>query len=551
METKVIEIDDKDENHGKTTDGGRTFSGGLLDLQEVVSGWTILSKIPVVSGEADLYIAEKEGQKGVIKYYHNKLKPKTALLEKIKNLNNPYIVNVFEFGMYRERFYEIMEYAAGGSLDSRDEKGNYKYLPLPEEKVLKICGELNEAFKACHDLGIVHRDIKPANIYLRDSKTQEALIGDFGISSIMEEAGENTVHRTQTASRTTGYAAPEVLTGIISAKMDYYALGITLWELATGKNPFLLDNGKARNDAHLIRDTIEGRIVDDILTKEPILNEKMQHLIRGLLTIDPNNRWGYEEVKKHLNGEFVEIKKSISKAWKFSIGNVECSSLEEIAKVINDDFEACTKEIFRGYLSGFLEDKYPEIAEKISNAVEKASAQNNNALAKPVILWALKPDFPLLLPNGFEATNVDDIYRLTVNAPETMYQMYRDFNSSLYVYLGLIGLGEKIPVIQNVIKNNPSTEDDCLFVLYEIAIILHDYRLIPFTQPEYKDIEMSTLEQLINIPKELRDIILMLIREKSCDGFVIPWIMALAERDNKKINLDRISDWNDLKNILR
>jgi serine/threonine protein kinase len=292
---------------GSTTETGANFTGGLLQIHEQVAGWEVTGKLGTVSGEADIYLAEKDGQKGVIKYYRSVTKPKTEILEKLKGLNHPDIVRLYDFGLYNDRFYEIMEYAEGGALDTREADGSYRYLPLKEEEVKSVCKEVLKAFEKCHEMGIIHRDIKPANIYFRTLEIEEieggegekkktvykgddAVIADFGISSIMDEAEQ--LHKTRTGSRTTGYAAPEVLSGIISPKMDYYALGITLWELLTGKDPFTLDNGKRRNDAHLIRDTIEGRIADDILSKEPRVSAKMERIIRGLLIIDPERRWG-------------------------------------------------------------------------------------------------------------------------------------------------------------------------------------------------------------------------------------------------------------------
>jgi serine/threonine protein kinase len=133
------------------------------------------------------------------------------------------------------------------------------------------------------------------------------IVSDFGISSITDDLEK--LHKTQTASRTTSYAAPEVFSGIISPKMDYYALGISLWELLSGKDPFALENGKHRNDAHMIRSTIEGRIADGILSREPRLSKSMERLIRGLLVIDHEYRWGYDEVTRHLAGEEVRIYK--------------------------------------------------------------------------------------------------------------------------------------------------------------------------------------------------------------------------------------------------
>lgn len=354
METQIIDLASGDGTQiisgGSTTETGANFTGGLLQIHEQVAGWEVTSKLGTLSGEADIYIAQKDEQKGIIKYYRSTAKPKTEILEKLKMLNHPDIVNIYDFGQYNDRFYEIMEYAEGGALDTRNADGSYRYLPLTEEKTEGICKEIINSFKTCHEKNIIHRDIKPANIYYRTLEVEElegeekktvyrgddVVIADFGISSIMDDTEH--LHKTRTGSRTTGYAAPEVLSGIITPKMDYYALGITLWELLTGKDPFTLDNGKRRNDAHLIRDTIEGRIADDILSKEPRVSQKMERLIRGLLVIDPEHRWGYDEVTRHLAGENVEIEQKRKETWSFSIGGVECTTLEALGSAIMEVF---------------------------------------------------------------------------------------------------------------------------------------------------------------------------------------------------------------------
>ena len=138
---------------------GVVFAGGLLTKGTEISGWKIVDKINVQSGEVDLYIAEKVGEKGVIKYYRGNIHPKTDLLEKLANLNHPDIINVYEFGEYQGYFYEIMEYAAGGALDIRNEDGSYKYLPLPEEKVIQACDELESILSQNKSLVEIAREI--------------------------------------------------------------------------------------------------------------------------------------------------------------------------------------------------------------------------------------------------------------------------------------------------------------------------------------------------------------------------------------------------------
>jgi serine/threonine protein kinase len=557
METQIINsntgtqiLPDPTQITGKpTTDSGSTFTGGLLRLGENIDGWEVREKLNAVSGEADIYIAEKNGEKGIIKYYRSIAAPKTDILEKLKGLNHADIVNLNSFGMYNGRFYEIMEYAEGGSLDTRNDDGSYRYLPLSEEEVTVICREMINAFKACHEAGIIHRDIKPANIYFRNveetetgegeekktvRKGSDAVIADFGISSIMDEAEQ--LHKTRTGSRTTGYAAPEVLSGIIGPKMDYYALGVTLWELLTGKDPFTLENNKRRNDAHLIRDTIEGRIADDILSKEPRVSRNMEHLIRGLLVIDPDHRWGYDEVTRHLAGETVEVYQQKKKDWTFSIGSTSCSTLEELGAALLDNPEDARKRVFKGQLASFLGNNYPKIAKDITEIAEEASAANDldNGVLK--VAYSLSPGMPLKVDNGYAVQNRDDLIFLLENAPESVVPLLRNPKSKLHTWLGIIGSAGTAAEISAL----PANISDAEFA-GKAGVLLRNKVIKPFKLAKYADFELSTLDQLRNVPSDMQRRILMLVKEKSYEGLFFPWLDIISP--DLSVNDMDISGW--------
>jgi serine/threonine protein kinase len=507
-----------------TAETGANWTGGLLLMHETISGWEIIEKLSTQSGEADIYLAQKNGQKGVIKYYRGKIKPKTEILEKLKGLNHPDIVNVFEFGYYNDRFYEIMEYAAGGALDSRKEDGSHRYLPLSEEQAIQVCKEVINSYKTCHEKGIIHRDIKPANLYYRNVESatsgSDVVIGDFGISSVMDDLDK--LHKTQTASRTTGYAAPEVYSGIINPKMDYYALGITLWELLTGKDPFALENGKHRNDAHLIRDTIEGRIADDILSRKPQLSVSMQRLIRGLLVIDDEQRWGYDEVTRHLAGEEVPVHRKVKSSWNFKIGEKICSSLEELGTALIENPESAQRYVFTGSLGSFLENDYKDIAERITEIVEESSADNDyyNGILK--IAYLLNPGMPFKIGNGYLASNIDDVIFLLENAPETMLPLIKDPNSKLFTYLAILGYSEQADEIREL------EPDWDIELIGKAAVILQNYVVKPFKLARYADFELSTLEQIKRVPKDMQNHILNLVSERSYEGNFLPWLDLLT-----------------------
>jgi len=555
METQIINLASGGGTQilteGSTTETSANFTGGLLQIHENVAGWEVTGKLGTLSGEADIYLAQRDGQKGVVKYYRSVTRPKTEILEKIKGLNHPDIVIVYDFGLYNDRFYEIMEYAEGGALDTRNADGSYRYLPLPAEKVEGICKEIVNSFKTCHEKNIIHRDIKPANIYYRTLKTEEidggngvekktvylgddVVIADFGISSIMDDAEQ--LHKTRTGSRTTGYAAPEVLSGIITPKMDYYALGITLWELLTGKDPFTLDNGKRRNDAHLIRDTIEGRIADDILSKEPRVGQKMERLIRGLLIIDPEHRWGYDEVTRYLAGEKVDFYQEAKKTWSFSIGSIECTTLEALGTAIIENPEASNKYIFRGLLATKLENYYPDIAKQIVQIAEESSAANDQDNGIMKVAYLLNPALPLKIANGYKMQNLDDLNFLLENAPESVVPQLRDTKSKLYTWLeimGYKGIAAEIKKLPGLLSGGMGDTE----LAGKAEVLLKNKIIKPFNLAKYADFELSTLEQIRKVPKDMQARILILVREKSYEGLFLPWFELLAPRASANLLL--------------
>lgn len=151
-------------------------------------------------------------------------------------LQHPNIVQIHEIGQQGENPYLVMEYVGGGNLS--DLLGGK---PLPPGKAAELVAVLARAVHAAHGCGVIHRDLKPNNILMSSDGTPK--ICDFGLAKHFEEA----VDQTQTGQPlgTPSYMAPEQVRGAgvtLGPAVDVYALGAMLYELLTGRPPFLADN---------------------------------------------------------------------------------------------------------------------------------------------------------------------------------------------------------------------------------------------------------------------------------------------------------------------
>lgn len=171
-----------------------------------------------------------------IKVLSPELARDTAFLERFKreariiaSLRHPHIVPVYDLQWEQEPIYIVMDYIEGGSLKDRLGK------PLDLNFLLRVVIEVADALCYAHQEGIVHRDVKPGNILL--DKRERAYLSDFGLAKQLMVDSELT--QKGTLMGTLDYMAPEQARGLeVDARSDIYALGATLYEMATGCIPF-------------------------------------------------------------------------------------------------------------------------------------------------------------------------------------------------------------------------------------------------------------------------------------------------------------------------
>lgn len=195
----------------------------------------------------------------------------------IAQLEHSAIVPVYDVGEADGQPYFIMRYMNGGSLSERIQAGVSSI-----EEAARILEVIAPALDEAHSKGIVHRDIKPSNI-LFDRKGNP-YIADFGIAKLVQDQAGNVTG--SAIIGTPAYMAPEQASGeAIDGRADIYALGIILFEMLTGKQPYEADTPMGVAVKHIIEP------VPHILVVNPKLPAGMDMIIQNAMAKDRSKRF--------------------------------------------------------------------------------------------------------------------------------------------------------------------------------------------------------------------------------------------------------------------
>jgi serine/threonine protein kinase/tetratricopeptide (TPR) repeat protein len=154
------------------------------------------------------------------------------------SLRHPNVASVFHLGMRNDDYFYAMEFIEGESLDALIKKR----ARLSPVFALDIVDQVAAALEAANEEQIIHRDIKPGNLMLRfgDGGNVNVKVIDFGLAKPLSCSISDPVHSTPgTFTGTALFASPEQCAGgEVDTRSDIYSLGVTLWEMLTGKVPF-------------------------------------------------------------------------------------------------------------------------------------------------------------------------------------------------------------------------------------------------------------------------------------------------------------------------
>jgi eukaryotic-like serine/threonine-protein kinase len=201
----------------------------------------------------------------------------------LARLNHPNIATVHEFGNQDGINFLVTEYIVGITLDAKLAAG-----PMPGAEVIRLGAQLAAGLAAAHQQGIVHRDLKPGNLRLTSDGRLKIL--DFGLAQPMPRASELGATATITEPMqdvgTLPYMSPEQLRGeVLDARTDIWAAGAALYEMATGRKPFL------QNTPAMLINAILNQSPDPPSKTVPMVPDVLSAVILKALARDPGQRY--------------------------------------------------------------------------------------------------------------------------------------------------------------------------------------------------------------------------------------------------------------------
>ena len=282
-----------------------TLSTELLQPKAVLADRFKIQRLIGSGGSACVYLAiDLKTKKPVaVKVLHNAFIEERTLVQRflqeaqiLVQIEHPNVIKLFDVMVYDGHIFSVMDYCSGGSLADKIFEKSFDREEIPE-----LIGDIAVGLDAIHSQGIVHRDLKPANILF----TSEGLlkIADFGIARYSDSSLTKTHQRVGAPQ----YIAPEVWLGNeVSPATDYYALGVLLFELATGRGPYDANSVEEYMSAHIdqvprnIKEfwdecpTWLNEVVETLLAKEPSKRICSSRALRVM--VNPSNTMSLRRV---------------------------------------------------------------------------------------------------------------------------------------------------------------------------------------------------------------------------------------------------------------
>ncbi|CAD7960401.1 unnamed protein product [Amoebophrya sp. A25] len=204
-------------------------------------------------------------------------------IDTLKSLDHPHIIRLFEYFEDYNNIYIVMETAKGGELLDVIES-NYKAgYRLNEQWISVVYTQVLNAISYVHSRGIMHKDLKAENIMLLDdgnsATTPHAVVIDLGLAEMFDK----TTGKSKNIAGTPVTMAPEVWNQNFGPKCDVWSLGVVLWQLLSGKLPFIARSCKRKDWLAVLTQPPNWKRVDHA-------SAPAKQLLKSMLTVDDNVR---------------------------------------------------------------------------------------------------------------------------------------------------------------------------------------------------------------------------------------------------------------------
>ncbi len=280
----------------------------MISEGSTLRDYRILSKLGE-GGMGSVYLAEDTmlDRKVALKVLNPVLTTDPQFTERFRHeakvqasLIHPNIVALHTFFEDTGKFCIVMEFVEGITLKELIKRNG----PIPEKRTIKIISQVLDALAYAHSKGIIHRDIKPSNIII--DKGDLIKIMDFGVAKIL--GGEQSLTKTGGAVGTIWYMSPEQIRAEkdIDQRSDIYSLGITLFEMLTGKIPY----DESTNSDFIVMQQIVGNDIPDPRDIYPCISEGLVNIVKKMTNKNKGERFNscLEIIKKLENPETVVVK---------------------------------------------------------------------------------------------------------------------------------------------------------------------------------------------------------------------------------------------------
>lgn len=320
----------------------------------------LLEVLPIKSSEADYFLCTDKKQVFTAKIYKGALLSTPEGRLALNKIQSPNIAPILDTGSYSTRGFELLPYYKNASIVGK---------PLTADFIKKgLIPSLNEGLRSLHLTGMLHKDVKPAHLFFLDNWSGVALID-------CANNGSNPAY--YTLARTPEYAAPETFQQLFLPESDYYAFGITLFELCCGYLPY---QNLSREDLAQFKNIA-------LLPFPDTVSAELKQLIIGLTYWDisnqqdktnPNRRWTYEEVKNWCMGKSQITPGETVVAPAYTFMNKQYRELPDLIEAMAQNWEEGKTELYSGAIANYFQVAFPDYTSLAVEAKKESRYTNSS-----------------------------------------------------------------------------------------------------------------------------------------------------------------------------